>query len=465
MYLHIDVVAAAERTALLAVRADRERYRPFLEAAERFASRAGLIVCGSAALPMLTGGAEPLDYKYDFYSSRGFALARELADVIYDADPDGLGHYTTLTTNIPHHNWKIIVDGRPMFTITTVSSQLRSSCSIQRPALYDPTIKIPVIKQELALIDLYRDICDPTRLEDIKELLAAEAKLRGEFVKKLARVPNRPKHRQHPRPIAEFQARLLKEFVTGPGRVLIGAAALPGAAMTGPLQLVSSEEFDIEAETVAVIGRSLGLTVAARAAEMHIPSDTRLRRLTLSVVGPHHQEAILEIYNTAAYELVPFVAGSLRVGSPFVILRFLLIDIWQAHQSSAHGEGALYLYTEAVKLLDGPPERVLPIEYTGRAEDAEVAFKREVQSAMTKLGADGKQRFFSVYMPAAGKKSDPTIKAALSRSGTALSKIGLNSAPVDEFEHILGDEFEHILGDEFELVPEDEFEFFPAEEP
>ena len=441
MYLHIGVVAAAERTALLAVQADRERYRPFLEAAERFASRAGLIVCGSSALPMLTGSAESLDYKYDFYSSRGFALARELADVIYDADPNGLGHYTTLTTNIPHHNWKIIVDGRPLFTITTISSQLRSSCSVQRPALYDSTIKIPVIQQELALIDLYRDLCDPTRLEDIKELLAAEAKLRGEFVKKLAHTPGRPKQRQHPRPIAEFQARLLKEFVTGPGRVLIGAAALPGGALL-PLQIVSSEQFDIEAETVAVIGKSLGLAVAARTTEMHIPSDTRLRRLTLSVVGPHQQDTILEIYNTAAYELVPFVAGSLRMGSPFVVLRFLLIDIWQARQTSAHSDGALYLYTEAVKLLDGPPESVLPITYTGRVEDAEVAFKREVQSAMMKLGADGKQRFFSVYMPAAGKKSDPTIKSSLSRRSTALSKI----EPDSGFE---------LLG-EFDPLPEEE---------
>ena len=68
----------------------------------------------------------------------------------------------------------------------------------------------------------------------------------------------------------------------------------------------------------------------------------------------------------------------------------------------------------AARLLEAPPEDVLPVNYIGRVEDPEVAFKREIQSAIKQLGADGRPRFYIQYMPAAAKKVNPSIRAAAS---------------------------------------------------
>ena len=430
MYLRIGVVEAAERTAIAFAQVDRERYRPFLEAAERFAASSGLIACGQGAATMLMGTTRASaqapsqapahdlqDYHYDFYSSRGFMVAKELADIIYDADPEGLGHYTTLITNIPHHNWKIMVDGRPMFTITAISPQLRSMCSVQRPARFDSAINLAVIRPELALLDIYRDLCDPTQLGEIGNLLTLESKLRSEFLQRLPVGLRENRAVSGPtlaRPIAEYRTRLLKEFVPGPGRLLIGAAALRLEG-SDTLQVVSAEAFDAEAEAVALIGKGLGLSVAAHTAAMNLPGDVRLQRLTLTVASTQNPVVIMEIYNLALYELVPYVnRGPLRVGSPFVILRFLLMQLWMLRSRNRDLRHIVSLVQLATRLLKAPPEDVLPINYIGRVEDSEVAFKREIQSAIKQLGADGRPRFYSQYMPAAVKKVNPNIKAAAS---------------------------------------------------
>jgi hypothetical protein len=181
------------------------------------------------------------------------------------------------------------------------------------------------------------------------------------------------------------------------------------------LQVVSAEAFDEEAEAVALIGKSLGLTVAAHTSNMNLPGDVRLQRLTLTVVSTQNRVVIMEIYNLALYELVPYVnRGPLRVGSPFVILRFLLMELWVLRSRNRDLHHIVGLVQLAARLLEAPPEYVLPVNYIGRVEDSEVAFKREIRSAMKQLTADGRPRFYGQYMPAAVKKDNPNIRAAAS---------------------------------------------------
>jgi hypothetical protein len=303
-----------------------------------------------------------------------------------------------------------------MFTITTISPQLRPVASVHRPARFDTAIKLAVIRPELALLDIYRDLCDPAQLGEIGDLLAVEKTLRGELLRRLSsqqegRSAGGP---ALARPIAEFRAQLLKEFVPGPGRLLIGVAAMMRA---GPerLQVVSAESFDSEAEAVALIGKGLGLSVAAHTANMNLPGDMRLQRLTLTVLSAQRPVIVMEIYNLASYELVPYVnRGPLRVGSPFVILRFLLMALWVQRAQNRDLQETAGLIQRASQLLEGPPEAVLPVNYIGRVEDPEVAFKREIQSAIKQRGADGRPRFYGQYMPAAVKKVDSSMRAAAS---------------------------------------------------
>src|SRR5262245_54073200 len=124
MYSQLDAVGDAEARAESVALEDRMRYKAFVEAAERFAAANGLVVGGPAATRLLLGdpgdpAAPPpvgLDsFQYDFYSGRAPALARALGDAMYDLDPQGLGHYTTVLTKVPGYHLTVAVDGRDLF--------------------------------------------------------------------------------------------------------------------------------------------------------------------------------------------------------------------------------------------------------------------------------------------------------------------------------------------------------------
>jgi hypothetical protein len=144
---------------------------------------------------------------------------------------------------------------------------------------------------------------------------------------------------------------------------------------------------------------------------------------------------ILGVYNAAAYSLVPYgpaprrragappddsPPATLKLGTPFVLMRYQLIDLWvlrgmarrgqaDARLMAAHQAAAWAAYWAAAAHCDarivaaaGAPEEaadaLCPIAaYIGRREDAEIALKRIT------LG-HGRARCPLPYYPAARKK-------------------------------------------------------------
>jgi len=438
MYTRIDVVSAAEKAATTTIQKDRDRFYPFFEAAERLASRESLIVCGQSAIKMLTASdvlqdvlqdvPQDVPLQYDFYSTRGFMMARDLANVIYDADPEGLGHYTTLVTSIPHQHWKISVDGRPLFTVTAIPTLVKNACSVDSmPALIDPSNMLQVIRPELALIDIYRDLSNPALMEDFKSLWASQETLRIEFLNKLPD-PNMPSAEFLARPVAEFRNKLLKNFITGYGRVIVGTSALLPDNKTSRLQIVTSNSFDNETEEVVNIAKKLGLNIGAHVVDINYPGDTRLKKLMISVIGEGRSITVLEVFNLAQYELVPFKSeklSSIKVATAFVLMRLLLVELWASRLLKTPipnftNRVIHLLHTAATRLdCEANLDQILSMDFIGTAEDAEISFKREIQIALS-VATDGKSKTYSQYMPAAAKSKQTEH---LSASYRGLSEI------------------------------------------
>lgn len=64
-----------------------------------------------------------------------------------------------------------------------------------------------------------------------------------------------------------------------------------------------------------------------------IPHDFRLKKHSIWAVNPSGKFCIMEIYNSAEYELIPYsdisyLNGHIKIGNPFVLLRFLFIVYW-----------------------------------------------------------------------------------------------------------------------------------------
>lgn len=478
MYSAIDAAGIAEASAEKAVMDDRLRYAPFFEAAERVAHDRGMTVGGDAGVLLLLGHElGPDDFLYEFFSDGALADARALADAVYAADPGGLGHYANMRTNTPQKDFTITVDERPLFRVKALAvvRDARSADVVVptlRPAYFakdsgGEPLELQCMGAELQLIGVYAALTNPARASGWERLLRVEDALRKLFVAetrgKFAHVvgggraakkdddgedgpdadgEDGPADAATPRLVAALQ----KEYVPRSGHVVVGTG--------GRLQLVSANRFSDEEAAVGKIARRLGFRVQSASNDPKVPTDARLRRMTFYNLRPGaRREPFLDIYNAGEYEVVPFVGPSEdvagggtrgrekavrrrycppsgeRVGTFFVRLRFLLVDMWTVQllfrlgaASAGYARQVLEdLLTdfdavsgEYVRARDAPGSAGYhtlfppdPCQYIGRYEDPAVHQKRARQCQAA--GPRGKQTTHFPYYPARKGRAAQTV--------------------------------------------------------
>lgn len=453
MYSIIDVVRAAETAAEDFIAGDRIRYLPYYIAVENFAHEHGLVVCGTAANMMLQD-MNPTAYsgRYDLFSWNIGMHAKQLADIFFDMDPGGRGRYTTARTKVPNAFIVIDVDGREL--VGFISLQLKGGVRLtdilmpsQRHALLTDA-ELRCSGAELQLIEIYSTLCNPAKVNLWAEALKDEAGLRSvfnsEIKEKLATAVGGVAGGGYG-PTAEwrrFVHELRERFINEPGRILVGAVAA-GALAVAPirngssahLQVVTENSFDETAEELLSLAKTVDVEIAWTVGDPSIPVDPRLRRMSVHVVAAR-KELVLEVYNTAMYELVPYlyteppaaITGGRRhtkfrdhitdqwvppegtkIGTPFTIMRFRLSDIWtilmllkmqiiDVAYSRAVLDGMLKDYLVASSLIDRSEHlRLLPIDtYIGKLTDAETAQKREMYGTSTNSRS---KQYYPPYMP------------------------------------------------------------------
>jgi hypothetical protein len=190
-------------------------------------------------------------------------------------------------------------------------------------------------------------------------------------------------------------------------RVLVGPvalAALAGRPLSGRIQVVATQPLDKEKAAIETLARRAGAEVVCRVEDPRIPGDARLRRMTVHAVVGGRRDLIAEVYNAGGHEAVPWLeAAGRRVGTPFVLARFRLVDAWTllvlrrmgVLDSTRLRAEALAGFREAARLAETlDAADVLPGErYVGSRESAELAARRRAPPAatyfaLTKKGGD-----------------------------------------------------------------------------
>lgn len=544
----LPVVEPAERLAEKESLADRMVYRGLMEAAERFAAGAGLIVRGRAATRLLLGDPADTDrpppigldsFQYEFFSAEAPRQAKALADALWEAEPEGLGHYATMLSKVPGQLMLVLADGRALFAIQSlpplrgaplaeVVGPVRRPAQFARAGTGEP-LALLCVGADLQLIETYAALSSPAKAAEWGGLLSVEAALRGlyesEAEEKHARALSRgaalrargaaearggeeggrseewgapeghPGDLWFPQALgppledgvlrlaaragpdtARLRRALLDHYAAGPGRVLVGPFAIAtmtgegqGGMPQGRVQVVAAGGLEAEAEAARAVAQRLGFSADWSVNDPKCPVDSRLRRATVYVARGGRREPVLDIYNTAEHELVPYAtvasweaargglrassaragggergaAGArgppecpdppvlsspdpslLKVGTPFVQMRFLLVDMWTVQVllrmgavSGGHAAGVMAgmlrqfrrvaeLYTDLLALFaEAGPRSVagaclLPLAhkggaaYVGRLEDPELAMRREAASRPD-------QKRYPAYYPAA----------------------------------------------------------------
>lgn len=365
--------------------------------------------------------------------------------------PDGLGHYVRL--DMSPVNCTISVNGRNMVVIYAVLAHkatpladlvIPTEAAPEFASGARPEFRIPCMGPEVQLIDTYRSLCDPDRAPGWPDLMQAERRLRRRLQESMkAKIGEATKGAHggaQPRGNAGFWAALLATYAPGGGRVIIGQAASdPRAILQGHmrLQLVSARRPADEAGELRKLADAHDLRVETAVSEPRVPTDLQLQRLTGYFVGrDQKRQPFIDVYHLGQDELVPWVepkgAAGVRVGAPFVVLRFYLVDLWtmmlllhvkivQASYAREVLHETLRNYTRTAAALDavydGAPERALqtlfpflgkkggPAGFTGRWLNPETAQKR--RDWRLRKG----QPFAPPYYPAARARPGPPAAA------------------------------------------------------
>lgn len=130
--------------------------------------------------------------------------------------------------------------------------------------------------------------------------------------------------------------------------------------------------------------------------KLHIPKDLITKRIRIFVSsGDRTRRAVMDIFNSGQFELIPFnTVDGYRIGNPFVIARFMLIDLWIykiiRERNLIDPDKADRLINQSVKLLSKILERkyeklVFGLEYFGIFKDPEIMKKIEKQKSKKKM--------------------------------------------------------------------------------
>jgi hypothetical protein len=285
-----------------------------------------------------------------------------------------------MKTSLPYQRYAILVDGRLMVQMTSLP---KGSAAIVKPALVQSfesgaqnssgQNKVYVISPEVQLLDLYRTLYSPAKAAEWKIALHDEINLYQHLKQRLGNLKSGAvdtsseyscedtgtdlyrdpdlveggKDQASRNQASAHKLLLLSNWITGGSMVLIGEYGIQlalgefGDDQRAMLQIVTElplEEVMAQAKAI-VLKEFSSAKCTYQIKPLVIMQDFRLQRAALRV----DEHEILYAYNCAAYDLVPFNIAiskskkAIRVGNPFVLMRFMLVDFWTVRLLAGEG--------------------------------------------------------------------------------------------------------------------------------
>ena len=332
---------------------DRMLYQPFITAAEKFCSENSVLVGGKVGIDLLVGAPKTIDsFYYELYCDDAFATAKALADTLSRIKSPHVSPRTVaLKTEIKHREFTLTVNTRYLFKIYAMDKYRGMNLiNIMRPDTRMSYSGFPIgcLSAEMQLIDVYRTLYSPSRLarweNDYKSEntlfgLVSEEDKTGDTIAKAGATIAKAGAADFNR--HESDNRILS-WLKDTDNVLVGDYALSALDLEqrpSRIQFISSDDIEkINGELSKLLsrqannGRKVGIqsirTTYARF-NLNIPSDFQIAKYTIYAVMGNEQVSIADVFNSTQFEMIPYsVVNRVKVGNPWVILRFQFIDIW-----------------------------------------------------------------------------------------------------------------------------------------
>jgi hypothetical protein len=353
---------------------ERSKYQHFLDIAKKFAIDNELFVLD-----------EDMNH---FYAINAFRKSTELATLFFELD-NVLGRYTKVSTKIKYYEFSITVDERELIRMTNINYNLTK--------VIDPVYKYDILflGNDILNVAILEKLCSPVYVKEWSELKLNEVNfsVKGIDGKTLKS------------DIVETKSDVIKliyeKFICDSDYVLIGSVAISGN-ISHRLQIITPNLFEDDIEKLKEV-----VDFKYDIIDLKFITNYRLKRMTIHVNG----QSIMDIFNCAQYELVPYYKISskqykgkfIKVGTKYVLMRFRLIDFWSIKVLLYDKKIDLSYAKNLISVIKNEYSRIPDnptdiIEYIGKVENLELSIKRmsnEIIHAYYPLIASRGKKFHS----------------------------------------------------------------------
>jgi hypothetical protein len=256
--------------------------------------------------------------------------------------------YVLMYTNKKNEDFTIVVNGSRFIQLYNIKKQLLrviTSVNVSGIRMYPP---------EFELIDIYHKLYSPKCADEWDKLLTFERIIRDQMYGRLkilggynSDAKKKHDHRQYLKGDLINNSIIINWLKGRDDYILIGINAINIiSGLSGynqKIQVVTGTPIEkFVGEFGNLIFQYTGFHVSHKTHTSNILTEPRLRKTVVSVVIPdkkHNTKQtvhLLDIYNSASYELVPYtVYNNINIGYPNVLRMFMLIDAWYLRILSA----------------------------------------------------------------------------------------------------------------------------------
>lgn len=322
---------------------DRQRYKIIWEVLLQYCKEKELIISDKLAFFK----SKKIRDSYSVYAINPFRHALEITNRLYKKLPEKLIRLNTVKI---YEEFTIEIDTRVLITIFTIQKYKEyNNKQLTNAFLINEVYYMP---PEIEIIEVYNDLYNPAKFAEWKDLTEIEGKLYELVIERndagiLGSGISCKKIRKEF--TENFKIELIKKWcVENTHIVVIGNWALEILNKTLKDLCGTGEKLQIisDIEPVTLLNElndflnennddeeNPSPSIKYREQDLHIPKDFRTRRYTYYVVLNTTkgviEKPILDLFNSAEFELIPYqkISG-INLGSKYVILRFLFIDLW-----------------------------------------------------------------------------------------------------------------------------------------
>ena len=310
-----------EQRADALVIADRLQYFEFYKEIEHFAEDANLIACNKFATRLTFPKKINMRdlFAYEFFGDLDLTkeLAKRLADI-----KNPLGYEITVRgANWIHQIWvnqRILVHVHEMPKIRG-HSVLKIIMPKSKRGLFGT--KLLCVGAEIQLIKICSQLTNPANFGDWEDLLKdfylhVDDLFEGlhDRLKNVSVIEGGGK-----RPIIDKKImNPLMKYIKSKNFIIL--------QQDERLQVVTDMDLDDVSRDIAKIIEKTGTNLEFNKEKLKVPTDSRLTRLSMHVVKQKLRMPLIDVFNIAEYELVPYIRNWEATG--FLKMRCKLVDTW-----------------------------------------------------------------------------------------------------------------------------------------